>query len=202
MFRCRRRTIAGQRHTPLGIENVGRLDCRPRGYGVASQVRVSQMAVARGVVRMDGEGFGTMTDIWTVKAALDWTVGYLEGKGDENPRLSAEWLLSEACGLSRIELYVNFDRPLSMDDRDKLRGFVTRRGRGRAAAIHHRRRRRFAISTVKVRPGRAHSAPGDRGAGERGACPVCPPAKKRVALDSTIDAWEGRRAHRRRGRSC
>ena len=34
-------------------------------------------------------------DIWTVKAALDWTVGYLGRKGDENPRLSAEWLLGE-----------------------------------------------------------------------------------------------------------
>ena len=93
-----------------------------------------------------------MTDIWTIKAALDWTVGYLEGKGDENPRLSAEWLLSEACGLSRIELYVNFDRPLSMDERDVLRGFVTRRGRGEPlqyitgeAAFRH--------ITVKVRPG-------------------------------------------------
>ncbi len=51
-------------------------------------------------------------DMWTIKAALDWTVGFLERKGDENPRLSAEWLMSEATGLSRIELYVNFDRPL------------------------------------------------------------------------------------------
>ena len=44
-------------------------------------------------------------DIWTVKAALEWTVGYLERKGDENPRLSAEWRIGEACGLRRIELY-------------------------------------------------------------------------------------------------
>ena len=69
-------------------------------------------------------------DIWTIKAALDWTVGYLERKGDESPRISAQWLLSEACGLSRIELYANFERPLSMDERDALRGYVTRRGRG------------------------------------------------------------------------
>lgn len=71
-----------------------------------------------------------MNDVWTVKAALDWTVGYLGRKGDENPRLSAEWLISEATGLSRIELYVNFDRPLSLEERDALRGFVTRRGKG------------------------------------------------------------------------
>ena len=46
-------------------------------------------------------------DMWTIKAALDWTIGFLERKGDENSRLSAEWLMSEATGLSRIELYVN-----------------------------------------------------------------------------------------------
>ena len=35
---------------------------------------------------------------WTIKKALEWTEGYLADKGDENPRLSAQWLLSEACG--------------------------------------------------------------------------------------------------------
>ena len=71
-----------------------------------------------------------MSDIWTIKAALDWTVGYLESKGDANPRLSSEWLMAEATGLSRIELYVNFDRPLSMDERDVLRNYVARRAAG------------------------------------------------------------------------
>ena len=57
-------------------------------------------------------------------------MGYLERKGDENPRISAQWLLAEACGLSRIELYTRLDQPLSMDERDVLRGYVTRRGQG------------------------------------------------------------------------
>ena len=52
---------------------------------------------------------------WTIKKALEWTEGYLADKGDENPRLSAQWLLSEACGLSRTQLFVNFDRLLSED---------------------------------------------------------------------------------------
>ena len=69
-------------------------------------------------------------DMWTIKAALDWTIGFLERKGDENPRLSAEWLMSEATGLSRIELYVNFERPLTLDERATLRDFVARRGKG------------------------------------------------------------------------
>lgn len=68
--------------------------------------------------------------IWTIQEALDWTEAYLSRKGDENPRLSAQWLLSEATGLSRIELYTSFERPLSMPERDILRDIVSRRGAG------------------------------------------------------------------------
>ena len=63
-------------------------------------------------------------DMWTIKAALDWTIGFLERKGDENPRLSAEWLMSEATGLSRIELYVNFERPLKGEPLQLISGKV------------------------------------------------------------------------------
>ena len=130
-----------------------------------------------------------MSDVWTIKAALDWTVGYLGRKGDENPRLSAEWLLSEACGLSRIQLYVNFERPLSLEERDALRGFVTRRGKGEPlqyitgeAAFRH--------ITVKVRPGVLIPRPETEVLVSE-ALSLLPPAPRRVALDSTIDAWEG-----------
>lgn len=68
--------------------------------------------------------------MWTIKAALDWTVGYLDRKGDENPRLSAEWLISKATSLSRIELYVNFDRPLTQSERNVLHEYVAQRAQG------------------------------------------------------------------------
>ncbi len=72
-----------------------------------------------------------MTDqVWTIKAALDWTQGYLDRKGDENPRLSAEWLLAEATGMRRIDLYTHFDQPLSQEERAILRDYVSRRGQG------------------------------------------------------------------------
>lgn len=67
---------------------------------------------------------------WTIQSTLDWTVGYLENKGDEHPRRSAEWLLSDATGLSRVELYVFFDRPLSEDELARLHVSVKRRGEG------------------------------------------------------------------------
>ncbi len=91
-------------------------------------------------------------DIWTIKAALDWTCGYLERKGDENPRVSAQWLMSAATGLSSIELYTNYDRPLSLDERDLLRAYVTRRGRGEPIQ-YITGEAGFRYLTLKVRPG-------------------------------------------------
>lgn len=94
----------------------------------------------------------TEHDTWTVKAALDWTSGYLERKGDENPRLSAEWLLSEALGMRRIDLYLNFERPLSLEERDLFRGYVTKRGAGEPLQ-YIVGEAPFRYITVKVRPG-------------------------------------------------
>jgi release factor glutamine methyltransferase len=68
--------------------------------------------------------------VWTVRAALDWTAEYLERKGIEQPRVSAEWLLSAATGLSRVELYAFHDRPLGDDERGRLRETVKLRGEG------------------------------------------------------------------------
>ena len=99
-----------------------------------------------------------MNNIWTIKSALEWTQGYLAEKGDENPRLSAQWLLSEATGLSRTHLFVNFDRPLSEEERGVLRDFVRRRGAGEPLQ-YITGEVAFRHITVKVRPGeigRAH----------------------------------------------
>lgn len=70
------------------------------------------------------------TETWTIKRVLDWTVGYLERKGDGRPRLSAEWLLCFVTGLSRVEVYTNFDRPLTPAELSVMHEAVARRGRG------------------------------------------------------------------------
>lgn len=67
---------------------------------------------------------------WTVKAILDWCEGYLANKGDVSPRHAAQYLLGEAMGLSRIELYTNFDKPLTDEERSTMREWVARRGAG------------------------------------------------------------------------
>lgn len=121
-------------------------------------------------------------DIWTIQAALDWTVGYLEHKGDENPRLSAQWLLSEATGLRRIELYANFDRPLSLDERDVLRAYVTRRGKGEPLQ-YITGEVGFRHITVQVRPGVLIPRPETEVLVSE-ALALLPAVPKRVAHDS------------------
>jgi len=90
--------------------------------------------------------------VWTVKAALDWTTTFLTEKADEHPRRSAEWLLSAATGLSRVELYAYFDRPLTEGERAQLRDAVRRRAAGEPLQ-YVTGEVAFRHIIVKVRPG-------------------------------------------------
>lgn len=67
---------------------------------------------------------------WTIQRMLDWTIGYLTRKGDERPRLSAEWMLGSVTGLTRVQLYTSFDRPLSQEELQRMHDAVVRRGTG------------------------------------------------------------------------
>ncbi len=89
---------------------------------------------------------------WTVQTALDWTRSYLAEKADAHPRRSAEWLLSAATGLSRVELYAYFDRPLTEDERATLRDAVRRRAAGEPLQ-YVTGEVAFRHLIVKVRPG-------------------------------------------------
>jgi release factor glutamine methyltransferase len=54
---------------------------------------------------------------------------YLTRKGVSTPRLDAELILARALGLTRLELYTSFDKPLGEDERGLARALVERRGR-------------------------------------------------------------------------
>ena len=56
------------------------------------------------------------------------TQGYLQEKGVPNPNLEADLLIAHVLGMQRLDLYLNFDRPISSKERDRLRPLVKRRG--------------------------------------------------------------------------
>jgi release factor glutamine methyltransferase len=64
----------------------------------------------------------------TLGEALAAAAAYLDRKGASTPRLDAELLLAHAFGLTRIELYTDYDRPLSEAELAPARALVRRRG--------------------------------------------------------------------------
>lgn len=69
-------------------------------------------------------------DIQTVRSLLQVTAGYFDGKGVESARLNAERLLADVLGLSRIELFMQHDRPVLGPELDRYRDLVRRRAGG------------------------------------------------------------------------
>lgn len=68
--------------------------------------------------------------LWTIKSCLEWTINYLTKRGDEHPRLSAEWLLGSATGKKRIELYMSFPEPMTERELAAMHTAVVRRASG------------------------------------------------------------------------
>jgi release factor glutamine methyltransferase len=72
--------------------------------------------------------------IRTVGEVLRRSAEYLAGREIPTPRLDAELLLGKALGLSRLELYLEHDRPLGERELAACRELVARRGRREPAA--------------------------------------------------------------------
>ncbi len=70
----------------------------------------------------------------TVLGVLEAAEGYLRERGVEAPRLSIEWMLARALGLTRLQVYMAYDRPVTETEKAELRSMVARRGRGEPLA--------------------------------------------------------------------
>lgn len=65
--------------------------------------------------------------VWTVLSMLEWATNYFKEKNVPDPRLSIEWIVAEALDCKRLDLYLQFERPLSSDELNTIRPLVKRR---------------------------------------------------------------------------
>jgi release factor glutamine methyltransferase len=70
----------------------------------------------------------------TLIEVLRRATGFLEQHGSDSPRLDAELLLAHSLGLRRLDLYLQFERPLSESDLAPYRALIARRGKGEPVA--------------------------------------------------------------------
>ncbi len=66
----------------------------------------------------------------TVRELLTVTTEYFDGKAMESSRLNAERLLGDVLGFSRMELFLQADRPVLGEELNRYRELVRRRGSG------------------------------------------------------------------------
>lgn len=64
---------------------------------------------------------------WTPIRLTRWSGEYLRGKGIENGRLDAEHLLARVLNVARLDLYLQFDRPLQPPELDAFKALLVRR---------------------------------------------------------------------------
>lgn len=70
----------------------------------------------------------TLGPPWTILKILRWTTGYFEERAIDQARLDAELLLAHVLDIKRIQLYTQFDRPLTGEELEAFRALVKRRG--------------------------------------------------------------------------
>jgi release factor glutamine methyltransferase len=67
------------------------------------------------------------TRVWTIRELMKSAIEHLQGRGFEEARLNVELLLAHALDLQRIQLYVNFDKPLTPEELKQFRTLYERR---------------------------------------------------------------------------
>ncbi|MCX7880682.1 MAG: peptide chain release factor N(5)-glutamine methyltransferase [Ignavibacteria bacterium] len=64
--------------------------------------------------------------LWTLGELIRWATNYLSSKSIESPRLTVELLLSHILNLSRLQLYLNFERPLIAEELNTFKSHLKR----------------------------------------------------------------------------
>ncbi len=68
-----------------------------------------------------------MSKKWRIIDLITWADTYFKDKGFLNPRNEIEWLIRSVLDINRIDIYLNFDKPLSLKELKIIKSFVNRR---------------------------------------------------------------------------
>ena len=71
---------------------------------------------------------------WTTQKVLEWSIPYMTKSDSASPRLDCELLISSYFKCERIDLYVDYFKPLSPEERDTFKGLLKRRFEGEPVA--------------------------------------------------------------------
>jgi release factor glutamine methyltransferase len=73
---------------------------------------------------------------WTLREVVQWAARDFAERGMGTPRLDAELLAAHALNTTRVGVYLDLDRPLSIDERNRIR------------TVYERRRRREPVAYI------------------------------------------------------
>ena len=74
------------------------------------------------------ENHTTSSDMdWTIVKLLKWTTSYFKSHDIDSPRAAAEILLAHTLNLRRIDLYLQYDQPLSSNELMQFKALIKRR---------------------------------------------------------------------------
>jgi len=64
---------------------------------------------------------------WTISKLIRWTASYFQSHDIDSPRSTVEILLAHTLGLKRIDLYLRYDQPLTIDELSIFKTYIKRR---------------------------------------------------------------------------
>ena len=64
---------------------------------------------------------------WRIIDLINWAEIYFKEKNFDNPRKEIEWLIRSVLNINRIDIYLKFDKILSLEELKILKSFIFRR---------------------------------------------------------------------------
>jgi release factor glutamine methyltransferase len=110
-----------------------------------------EAASSVGGASQSGESTKAASDkTWTVLELLKWTTDYFSRNGIDSARIDAEVLLAHALETERLRLYIDYEKPVLPEERDRYRGLVQRRAQERVPVSQLLGEREFWSLAFKV----------------------------------------------------